>query len=67
MKRELKQLRKQNEKHFLNDDGTIEAVLYNDNVHYLKDCVYEEINNTLVEKNNRYHIVANDFDFFFSK
>lgn len=67
MKRELKQLRKQNEKHFLNDDGTIEAVLYNDNVHYLKDGVYEEINNTLVEKNNRYHIVDNDFDLSFSK
>lgn len=67
MKRELKNLRKRNEKHFLNEDGTIEAILYNDNVHYLKDGVYEEINNTLIEENNRYHIVGNAFNLSFSK
>ena len=67
MKRELKNLRKRNEKHFLNEDGTIEAILYNDNVHYLKDGAYEEINNTLIEKNDRYHIVGNAFDLSFSK
>lgn len=67
MKKELKNLRKRNEKHFLNEDGTIEAILYNDNVHYLKDGEYEEINNTLIEKNDRYHIVGNAFDLSFSK
>lgn len=67
MKKELKNLRKRNEKHFLNEDGTIEAILYNDNVHYLKDGAYEEINNTLIEKNDRYHIVGNAFDLSFSK
>lgn len=67
MRRELKHLRKKNEKHFLNDDGTIEAILYDDNVHYLKDGLYEEINNTLAEKDSRYHIIGNNFDLSFSK
>lgn len=67
MKKELVKLRKRNEKHFLNDDGTIEAVVYNMDVHSLKNGLYEEINNTLIEKNNRYHIICNDFDLSFSK
>lgn len=67
MKRELKNLRKRNEKHFLNEDGTIQAIIYNDNVHYFKDGVYEEIDNTLVEKDDRFHIVGNSFDLSFSK
>ena len=50
--KELKHLRKPNEKHFLNEDGTISLYLYNNDIHYLKNGVYEEIDNTLIEKNN---------------
>lgn len=67
MKKELIELRKSNQKHFLNEDGTIEAIVYDTDVHYLKNGVYEEIDNTLVEKDDRYHIIGNDFDLSFSK
>ena len=66
MKRELKNLRKRNEKHFLNEDGTIEALIYKNDVHYEKDGKYEEINNTLVLKNDRYFNIGNNFDVSFS-
>ena len=32
--KELKHLRKPNEKHFLNEDGTISLYLYNNDIHY---------------------------------
>ena len=35
--KELKHLRKQNEKQFLNDDGSISLYLYNNDIHYLKN------------------------------
>ena len=66
MKKELKNLRKRNEKHFLNEDGTIEALIYKNDVHYEKDGKYEEINNTLVLKNDRYFNIGNNFDVSFS-
>lgn len=41
--KELKHLRKRNEKHFLNDDGTISLYLYNNDIHYLKNGEYRKI------------------------
>lgn len=64
---ELKHLRKLNEKHFLKEDGTIEARIYPDNVHYLKDNKYIEINNTLKLENNRYVNKDNDLKVSFAK
>ena len=64
---ELKHLRKLNEKHFLKEDGTIEARIYPDNVHYLKDNKYIEINNTLKLENNRYINKDNDLKVSFAK
>lgn len=65
--KELKHLRKQNEKHFLKKDGTIEAHIYQDKIHYLKNNEYVEIDNTLVLDNNRYHNKDNDLKVSFSK
>ncbi len=44
---ELKNLRSPREKHFLQKDGTVIAHVYSDDIHYLKDGKYEEIDNTL--------------------
>lgn len=65
--KELKHLRKRNEKHFLNDDGTISLYLYNNDIHYLKNDEYLEIDNTLIEKENDIINKANNFHTRFSK
>lgn len=64
---ELKHLRKLNEKHFLKEDGTIEAHIYQDKIHCYKNNEYVEIDNTLVLDNNRYHNKDNDLNVSFSK
>ena len=46
--------RKPNEKHFLQDDGTFVAEMYENNIHFLQDGHYEEIDNTLIKKDNYY-------------
>lgn len=61
MEKELKNLRKKNEKHFLQDDGTIIAKMYRENIHYLKNGVYEEIDNTLIKKGNKFQNKSNEF------
>ena len=60
---ELISKRKPREKHFLQEDGTIVAKIFNKDIHYLKDNKYEEIDNTLIErngivtnKNNKYKV-----------
>ena len=65
--KELKHLRKRNEKHFLNDDGTISLYLYNNDIHYLKNGEYLDIDNTLIEKGNTIINKANNFHTSFSK
>ena len=40
---ELIEKRNSREKHFLQEDGTIIAKMYNEDIHYLKDGKYEEI------------------------
>lgn len=52
---ELIEKRKLREKHFLQEDGTILAEVYDTDIHYLKNGKYEEIDNTLIKdkvKNN---------------
>ena len=65
--KELKHLRKRNEKHFLNDDGTISLYLYNNDIHYLKNGEYLDIDNTLIEKRNTIVNKANNIHTSFSK
>lgn len=59
--KEIIELRKEREKHFLNDDGTITACIYNEDIHYLENGEYKEIDNTLVENGNSYTNKENDF------
>lgn len=51
------------EKHFLKENGIITANVYDEDIHFLKDGKYEEIDNTLIEdngylvnKNNAYKV-----------
>ena len=59
--KELIELRKEREKHFLNDDGTITACIYNEDIHYLENGEYKEIDNTLVEEDGYITNKANNF------
>lgn len=52
--RELEEKRNENTKYFLKNDGTYEAVLYEDPVHYLKDGKWADIDNSLEDKGNHY-------------
>ncbi len=64
---ELIEKRKLNEKHFLQEDGTIVAKVYSSNVHYLKDGKYEEIDNTLIKKEDYYTNKKNDYKVLFKE
>lgn len=48
-------------KHFLKKDGSYEALVYNEPVHYLENGQWKDINNTLEEKDNHYENTDNDF------
>jgi len=62
---ELKNLRKEREKHFLQEDGTIVAKVYNDDIHFKKDGEYQEIDNTLVKEKEYYINKNNDYKVYF--
>ena len=64
---ELISKRKLREKHFLREDGTIRAEIYDDDIHYLDNGKYKEIDNTLVEKNGYYSNKNNGFKVHFCK
>ncbi len=64
---EIKSLRKKREKHYLNEDGTFTVYAYNNDIHYFKDGKYEEIDNTILEKDNKIENKANDFKAEFAK
>ena len=49
--KELINLRKEREKHYLNEDGTITAYMYDEDIHYLDNGEYKEIDNSLIEEN----------------
>lgn len=63
---ELINKRKKREKHFLREDGTIIAKLYNDDVHFKKNGIYEEIDNRLIIKDNEYINKNNSFKTIFN-
>lgn len=65
--KEIKSLRKRREKHFENEDGTITAYMYNEDIHYLCDGVYRQIDNKLIDKGNYYENEYNEFKVNFSK
>lgn len=44
--------RKAREKHFLKEKGVMVAKVYDEDIHFLKDGQYEEIDNTLIEQGN---------------
>ncbi len=65
--KELIDLRKKREKHFLNEDGSITAYIYNQDIHYLKGKKYQEIDNTMVDNGVYYENKENEFHTIFGK
>ena len=63
---ELIDKRKAREKHFLTENGDIVAKMYDDDIHYLRDGKYEEIDNTLVLENGYYMNKYNDYKVSFA-
>lgn len=59
--------RKAREKHFLKENGIITANVYDEDIHFLKDGKYEEIDNTLVEENDYLVNKNNAYKVYFSK
>ncbi|WP_346877809.1 DUF6531 domain-containing protein, partial [Clostridium sp. UBA5712] len=59
--RELEEKREENTKYFLKDDGTYEAILYEEPIHYLKNGKWIDINNSLHDKGNYYENKENEF------
>ena len=51
---EIIEKRKPKEKHFLREDGTMKAIVYSEDIHYLKNGKYEEIDNSIIEEENYY-------------
>ena len=65
--KEIISLRKPREKHFLNENGTITAYMYNEDIHYFKNGRYKEIDNSLIEKENYFQNFENSFQVHFFK
>jgi len=61
---ELISKRKPREKHFLQEDGTIIAKVYNEDVHYLSNGKYEDIDNSLKEDENFFYNKKEKFKIF---
>ena len=64
---ELKKLRKRREKHFLQEDGTIIAKVYGEDIHFKKGNEYKEIDNTLVKENEYYTNNKNEYKVYFKE
>jgi len=62
---ELVKLRKKREKHFLQENGDIIAKIYNEDIHYLRNGEYKEIDNTLIKENSFYRNKENDYQVYF--
>lgn len=63
---ELIDKRKEREKHFLQKNGEIIAKVYDEDIHFLKNGKYEEIDNTLVKQNEYYTNKRNAYKIKFS-
>lgn len=59
--------RKAREKHFLKQNGVIEAQVFDEDIHFLKDGTYEEIDNTLIDIGNYYINKNNAYKVTFAK
>lgn len=64
--KELKNLRKLREKHFLTPTGEIKAYVYDQNVHYFKNGKYYDIDNRIQKKNNELVNKQNAFKSIFN-
>ena len=64
---EILNARRRREKHFLREDGIIEAYVYDRDIHFLNNNVYDEIDNTLIEENEEFHNKRNAFKATFNK
>ncbi len=62
---ELIDKRKKCEKHFLQENGEIIAKMYEEPIHFLKNGKYEEINNTLILKDDYYINQSNSYKVWF--
>ena len=58
---EILEKRGPKEKHFLREDGCMKAIIYNEDIHYLKNGKYEEIDNTIVEEDTFYTNKSNSY------
>lgn len=59
--------RKEREKHFLHKNGIIVAKVYDEDIHFKKDGMYEEIDNTLIDVGNYYTNKNNAYSVTFAK
>ncbi len=65
--KEITELRKEREKHFLCDDGSIKAYFYNEDINFLKDGKYRSIDNTIIETDEYFENKENNFKVSFHK
>ena len=65
--KELTEKRKLREKHFLKPNGEMIAYVYDEDVHYLQDGKYLEINNTLIKNKDSFENKQNSFKSIFNK
>ncbi len=65
--REIKKFRTLNSKHIIQEDKTIQVQIYNENVHYLENGEYKDIDNTIIEEKDRLKNKFNDFKVAFNK
>ena len=63
---ELKEFRTLNSKHFLQEDKTIKVQVYKENIHYLENNEYKEIDNSLIKTKNGFKNKANNFQVEFN-
>lgn len=64
---ELKEKRGRREKHFLQEDGSIIAKVYTEDIHYKKDGKFEEIDNTLIKEKDYFSNKSNDYKVWFKE
>lgn len=62
---EIKEKRGRKVKQYLHRDGTVTAKVFVDDIHFMKNGIYEEIDNTLVKENNYYVNKDNDYKVYF--
>ena len=64
---EILDKRKEREKHFLKENGDIVAHMYDEDIHFLKNDKFEEIDNTLIDDDEYYTNKENAYKVWFNK